>query len=151
MLPEDFRSSWVSDYKNIEADISKMEDFADKVAAEVRHNYGPHAESLYEDMTAEIPSPYAAFAELSEFLVAHNKIEQDTATLVHDYQNATNGFASAADTISQKYRNADAFAAARVSDVNNALQEAYSQQPTTNPAPPAENTVPDVPSTTEVH
>ncbi|PZM92574.1 MAG: hypothetical protein DIU79_11690 [Actinobacteria bacterium] len=158
MLPEDYRSSWLSDYESIEADISKMEDFAAKLTAEVRDNYGPHAESLFEDMTTELPSPHAAFQELTAFLVAHNVIEQDTADVVYYYQGETDAFAIAADEIAQRYKDTDAFSAARVSDVTKAFENVYSPEVSSTTLPtadssssPAERTVPDPTITPEVH
>ncbi|SDY00934.1 hypothetical protein SAMN05444365_101361 [Micromonospora pattaloongensis] len=137
MLPEEDRPpAWLRDYGDIEADITKMEEFAARLDAEVRENYGPHAQSLYEDMQAEIPSPYAAFQELSAFVVTHNSAQSNLSNTVWDYQNATGRFATAATEISERYRGSDAFSAARVRDVESAL------------APSPDGSVPAPPSTT---
>ncbi|MEV1285815.1 hypothetical protein [Micromonospora sp. NPDC049679] len=150
MLPEEDRPpAWLRDYGDIEADISKMEEFAAKLDAEVRNNYGPHAESLYEDMRTEIPRPYAMFEELSSFLTVHNAAERETADFVHFYQNATGGFATAATKVSEQYRQSDAFSAARVRDIEAAFHGTAVAKPNvqgTEPATTTDRTVPDVPT-----
>ena len=54
--------------------------------------------------------------------MAHNVIEQDTADVVYYYQGETDAFAIAADEIAQRYKDTDAFSAARVSDVTKAFE-----------------------------
>lgn len=156
MIPEEDRPpAWLRGYEDIEADISEMEEFAAKLDAEVRTNYGPHAQSLYADMTTQIPTPYAAFQELAAFLVEHNAAEALTARLIYDYESATGGFAIAADRISKQYRESDAFASARVNDVLKAFEGTRAvttgaaipgTDPVTNPATSTDHTVPEVPT-----
>lgn len=122
-LPEeDLPPAWLRDYGAIEADISRMEEFAAKLDAEVRENYAPHLTYVYNDMGVQIPAPYADFTELASFLMTHHAAVTDTTDLVHFYQNATGDFATAATKVSAQYRESDAFAAARVSDVEAAFE-----------------------------
>ena len=134
-LPEeDLPPSWLRDYGDIEADITRMEEFASKLENEVSQNYAPHLSYVYDDMLVELPRPYADFTELAGFLAAHTASAQNTADVVYFYRDATGGFATAAKTVSQQYRSADAFSAARVSDVETALNDTAAAAP---PPPPA--------------
>ena len=154
---EDLPPSWLRDYGEIEADISRMEEFAHKLEAEVRENYAPHLTYVYDDMGVQIPPPYAEFAELASFLRTHHTAAQDTTDMVHFYQNATGGFATAAAKVSERYRDADAFAAARVRDVEAAFdgtstvkpQDPGVTGPTTGPSTTDPTTV-DPTTTTEL-
>lgn len=118
---EDLPPTWLRDYGAVEADISRLEEFAAKLDAEVREHYAPHLTYVYNDMGVQIPPPYAEFAELASFLTTHHMAAQDTTDLVHFYQNATGAFATAAAEVSARYRESDAFAAARVRDVDAAF------------------------------
>ena len=133
MIPEEDRGpAWLRDYGGtIEADIQRMEQFAAQLEAEVLQNYGPHMERLQEDMMAPLPGPPEDFAELYSFMHTHQDAQQNTSDRVWDVGNGTGGLATAAQTVSANYRDADAFSAARVSDVEVALNE------TNAPAAPA--------------
>jgi hypothetical protein len=145
MLPEeDLPPSWLRDYGQIEADVARMEEFAVKLRGEVEGNYAPHLDSVYADMLVELPTPPAQFGELSAFITAHVEISQSTADNTYYYRDATGGFATAAATVSERYRNSDAFSAARVSDVENALNGTAAAAPPAQTAPgdsPASGTV----------
>jgi len=131
-LPEeDLPPAWLRDYRAIEADITKMEEFAAKLDAEVRENYGPHLPYVLDDMQARIPEAAPDFGELAAFLTTHDIAARDTTNLVHFYQNATGGFASAATEVSHKYREVDAFAAASLADVEAALDQTAAAKPQT--------------------
>ncbi|HEY0698611.1 MAG TPA: hypothetical protein VGD43_12475 [Micromonospora sp.] len=131
---EDLPPRWLRDYGAIEADISRMEEFAAKLRAEVTQNYAPHLEYVNEDMTVQLPPVPAGFAELHSFLTAHRETMADTNEVVHHFRDATGGFATAAAEVSANYSNADAFSAARVRDVEQALDKtAAAKPPTTEP------------------
>ena len=130
MIPEEDRpASWLRDYGGIEADIRQMSEFADRLQAEVERNYAPHLPYIADDMTAVVPNPCDAFVELVQFLHAHWETQQATANMVHDLGGATGHLASAAARIASGYQGADAFAAARVADVEAALANPYSTMP----------------------
>ncbi|HEU4422855.1 MAG TPA: hypothetical protein VFR67_10030 [Pilimelia sp.] len=121
-LPEeDLGPAWLRDWAHIEADITAMEDFAAKLRAEVEVNYAPHASKVHEDMMTRLPAPSAGFSELVALLKTHQASQQATSDLVHHYANATGGMAEAASQIGRQYGQADAFSAARVTDVRDAL------------------------------
>ena len=126
---EDLPPSWLRDYGGIEADVTKMEEFAAKLHAEVTQNYAPHLQYVYEDMTAEVPAPYSAFAELVAFLQTHHTSQQATTNLVHFFRDATGGFATAASEVSANYGQADAFVHARVKEVEAALDKTAAARP----------------------
>jgi hypothetical protein len=122
-LPDEDRGPvWLRDWQQIEADIAAMADFARQLRAEVEINYAPHASRVTDELTTPLPCPPAPFTELVELLTVHRAAEQDTANIVYYYTDKTGGLADAAAEISRQYRNTDAFAAARVGDVETALR-----------------------------
>ncbi|MCX4386707.1 hypothetical protein OG777_07160 [Micromonospora peucetia] len=129
MIPEeDLPASWLHGYGGIEADIRQLREFADKLQAEVERNYAPHLSYIAEDMTAPVPNPADAFIELVNFLRAHHETQQAATDMVWGVRDATGHLAVAAGTVATRYTGSDAFASARVIDVERALA---------NPAPAA--------------
>ncbi|MEV4845608.1 hypothetical protein AB0K20_20640 [Micromonospora matsumotoense] len=125
MIPEEGRpASWLGNYGGIEADIRQMREFADQLQAEVERNYTPHLRYIADDMTTAVPNPCDAFIELVHFLQAHWETQQATSDLVHGLAGATGRLATAANRIATDYQGADAFANARVTDVERALHGA---------------------------
>ena len=130
MLPEEGRApSWLRDYATIEADITRMEEFARQLEHEVTANYAPHLAHVYDDILVSLPAPFADFQELVDFLTAHHTTVQNTADVVYFYRDATGGFATAARAVSERYRDVDTFAAARVADVSAALDRTAAASP----------------------
>ena len=129
MIPEEDRGPvWLSDYgytdfSQIEADIQAMETFAAQLAANVKSSYAPHLTGVTDAMMTELPAPPASFAELFTFLSAHNAAQNITQQNVYNYANGTQDFASVAADISKRYRGSDAFAHARVTDVERAFNK----------------------------
>jgi hypothetical protein len=127
MIPEDDRGPmWLRDYdytdfSQIEADIQAMETFALKLAANVSDNYAPHLSTVTTAMSTRLPVPPSEFFELWSFLSTHNEIQNVAHQNVYNYANGTQGFATAAEDISKKYSGTDAFAHAKVRDVDTAL------------------------------
>lgn len=125
MIPEEGRpASWLGNYGGIEADIRQMREFADQLQTEVERNYTPHLRYIADDMTAAVPNPCDAFIELVHFLQAHWETQQATSDLVHGLAGATGRLATAANRIATDYQGTDAFANARVNDVERALHGA---------------------------
>ncbi|MCI4064251.1 hypothetical protein MRQ36_17270 [Micromonospora sp. R77] len=126
MIPEEDRpASWLRDYAGIEADIRRMREFADRLQAEVDRNYAPHLSYIADDMRAPVPNPADAFVELVQFLHAHNETQQATVNMVWDVGRATGFLAGAAGKIASSHEHTDAFASARVADVESALAQAH--------------------------
>ncbi|SBT51854.1 hypothetical protein [Micromonospora auratinigra] len=122
MIPEENQpAGWLHGYGGIEADIQRMREFADRLHEEVARNYAPHLSYIADDMKAAVPRPADAFVELVQFLQAHHETQQATAEVVWGMVPATGHLAEAAGHIAAKYRHTDAFAAARVADVESAL------------------------------
>lgn len=137
---DDSGPAWLGGYAQIEADITRMEEFAAKLRAEVVDNYGPHLTHVTDDMAVELPEPPESFDELTGFLQTHRTSQLNTSDLVYFYQEATWGLATAAAEVSEMYGAADAFAAAKASDVESALDRtAAAAPPPAGPptAPPA--------------
>lgn len=118
---EDLGPGWLRDYQSIEADVSQMEEFAAKLAAEVQHNYATHLPYVSESMTTPLPRVSGNFPELLDFMLTHRRAQDTTQTNVYNFRDGTGSFATAAQKISDNYRGSDAFAQARVSDVDRAL------------------------------
>jgi hypothetical protein len=129
MIPEEDRGpAWLRDYGytdfgQIEADIQAMESFAAKLSANVTDSYAPHLTGVTDAMMTELPSPPAEFVELYTFLFAHNEAQNITQQNVYNYANGTQDFATVATDISKKYRGSDAFANAKLSDVDKAFNQ----------------------------
>ncbi len=129
MIPEEDRGpAWLRDYgyadfSQIEADIQAMEQFAAKLSENVKGSYAPHLASVTDAMSTRLPNPPGEFVELASFLVAHSEAQDVTHQNVYNYANGTQGLATAAAEVSKKYSGADAFAHAKVSDVNQALEK----------------------------
>ena len=127
MIPEEDRGpAWLRDYgytdfSQIEVDIQAMEKFAVQLAASVHDNYAPHLSTVTTAMSTRIPEPPIDFVELWSFLFTHNEIQNVSHQNVYNFANGTQGFATAAEDISKKYSGSDAFAHAKVRDVDTAL------------------------------
>jgi hypothetical protein len=122
--PAWLRDYGFTDFGNIEADIAAMEQFATRLAADVQHNYVPHLAGVTDAMLTPLPPAATTFAELVDFLTTHQQAQDVTQQNVFNFANGTNHFAAAARSISQQYRGSDAFAHARVSDVDTAFDRA---------------------------
>ncbi|GAB3969364.1 hypothetical protein V1634_20960 [Plantactinospora veratri] len=131
MIPEEDRGpAWLRDYGgSIEADIQRMEEFAQQLLAEVQKNYVPHMEEVQSDMLPEPPRPSADFPELVSFFDRHRNVQQDTSNRIWDVGDGTGGLATAAETVSKNYVNSDAFSHARVREVENALDQTGAAAP----------------------
>lgn len=149
MIPEEDRGpAWLRDYDyadfgGIEADIQAMKEFAAKLTANIQGSYAPHAQTVSETMMNPLPEA-PNFYELHLFLYAHDQVQLATQQNVYGYIDNTYQFASAANQISDKYSGSDAFARAKVTDVQQYLGEpaaAGTQPPLPLPldgsAPPA--------------
>ena len=125
-MPEDREPAWLQDYEytnfgDIAVDITAMEEFAKKLEAEVQDNYASHLPSVVDGMLTQLPAPSTTFPELCTFMQTHRAAQEVTQANVFQFANGTNRFAAAALTLSAEYRGSDAFAEARVDDVNRAL------------------------------
>ncbi|MFC7548257.1 hypothetical protein [Plantactinospora sp. GCM10030261] len=118
---EDRPPAWLRDLTGIEADIREMTQLAAALDNEVRQNYQPHLAVIDDDVAVDIPAPSADFPELCAFLDEHRVAQVNTTNNAYAFRDATGGFALAASEISQRYAGTDAFAAARVRDVESAL------------------------------
>lgn len=124
-LPEEDRGpAWLGDYGDIEADFTRMAEFAARLRAEVIDNYLPHLALVYDDMTVALPEVHQSFPELLTFLTTHQASQEVTRDNIHYIPNVADGFAAAAEEISSRYRDSDAFSSTRVAMVEQALNNA---------------------------
>jgi hypothetical protein len=134
MIPEEDRGpAWLrdttyTDFGDIAADITAMEEFAKKLAAEVQNNYVPHLTGVSDAMLTQLPPPAATFPELVDFMTAHNAAQDANQVNIYNFANGTNRFAVAAENISVEYRGTDAFSQARVNDVDKAFNKALASE-----------------------
>ena len=131
-MPEDREPAWLQDYEytnfgDIAVDITAMEEFAKKLEAEVQNNYASHLPSVVDGMLTQLPAPSTTFPELCTFMQTHQAAQDATQSNVFQFANGTNSFALAAQAISAEYRGSDAFANARLADIDRVFRE---------PAPP---------------
>ncbi|MFI1991192.1 hypothetical protein [Actinoplanes sp. NPDC020271] len=106
---------------HISADITAMEDFARKLLADVDDQYAPFADTLANRMLAGLPAADHQFGELHAFTTVLASAQDTCQQNIYNFANGTHGFAKAAEQVSGLYRGADAFARARLSDVESAL------------------------------
>jgi len=126
---EDSGPAWLAGLAQIEADITRMEEFAARLRAEVVDNYAPLLTHVTDEMAIDLPEPPESFDELTTFLQTHRTSQLNTSDLVYFYQEATWGLATAAAEVSQLYEAADAFAAAKTADVEAALNKTAAAAP----------------------
>jgi hypothetical protein len=139
---------------HISADITAMEDFAQKLLADVDNHYAPHADDLANQMLARLPAADAQFNELSAFVSVLEFAQDSCQQNIYNFSNGTHGFAKAAEQVSGLYRGSDAFARARLTDVESALVTAGllppaptgANSPADLPSPAGESSVPFDPS-----
>jgi hypothetical protein len=128
MLSEEDRGpAWMRDYgytdfSQIEADVTAMEQFATQLQGDVTKNYNTHVPVVQQLMLTELPSPPAEFQELSSFLVVHNDAQNISQKNVYHYSEGTTQFAKVAKDVSADYRGSDAFSHAKVADVDSAFK-----------------------------
>jgi hypothetical protein len=127
MIPEEESGpAWLRDYGftdfgDIAADINAMEEYATKLAADVQDNYGPHLTGVSEAMLTRLPVPNPNFYELGSFITSHTAAQVVMQNNVYAFGNGTYVLASAAQKISKEYRGTDAFAHAKVADVQGTI------------------------------
>ncbi|GIJ25954.1 hypothetical protein Vqi01_11160 [Micromonospora qiuiae] len=136
MIPEEDRpASWLRGSGGIDADIRQLREFADRLHAEVEKNYATHLPYIANDMLAKVPDPADAFIELVHFMRAHWETQQAAANAVWGLGHTTGHLAAAAGQVAERYGTADAFSAARVTDVEQALNRAGAASMRPGPSP----------------
>lgn len=109
---------------SIEADIRAMEEFAATLANEVQTGYDPHLQQVIPAMLTQLPEGSGDFPELRSFLELHHEVQQQTFSNTFNFRDGTNHFAVVAQSISEEYASSDAFARAKVRDVNEGFDAA---------------------------
>jgi hypothetical protein len=109
---------------HISADITAMEDFAKKLLADVDDHYAPFADTLANRMLSGLPPADSQFGELSAFVTVLASAQDTCQQNIYNFANGTHGFAKAAEQVSSQYQGSDAFARARLLDVEKALVKA---------------------------
>ena len=120
--PAWLQNSGFTDFSQIEADVTAMEQFATQLRGDVTKNYETHVPVVQQLMLTRLPQPPTEFAELSSFLVVHNSAQNVSQQNVFLFADGTLQAADAAKKVSTDYRGSDAFSHARVSDVDRAFQ-----------------------------
>jgi hypothetical protein len=146
MIPEeDLGPTWLRDYESlynigdtsgaggdggsgVKVDMPAMKDFAAALDKNVEADYKPHANKVFDDMATPAEAQLD-FLELWWALEQHDQVKIAATDNVANHGNSAKIFASAADEISKRYQQADAYSAARLADVHQYL--GTSTQPTT--------------------
>jgi hypothetical protein len=123
-----------------------MKDFAGALRTNVDVDYVPHAKKVFDDMTVPIGHIDARFWELYSALNLHQEVAQSTTDNLANQGNGASVFAEAAKKISDEYRKADAFSAARVQDVHKNLGTTPPESATPNPGANPVTTDPATPA-----
>jgi hypothetical protein len=109
---------------SIETDIKAMEEFAATLANEVQTGYDPHLQQVIPAMMTELPAVNSDFPELHSFMQLHHEVQQQTFSNTFNFRDGTHHFAVVAKSISDEYASSDAFARAKVRDVNDGFDAA---------------------------
>lgn len=109
----------------IHVDISGLDRFAETVEAEASANFRPQATNLMK--VYEVGSHFGLGHSSADVIAARHKHTQcleAAATQLADYANATKILVDAARAVAARYRASDAFTAANLAEVNEALEAA---------------------------
>jgi hypothetical protein len=109
---------------SIETDIQAMEEFAATLANEVQNGYDPPLQQVIPAMMTELPAVNSDFPELHSFMQLHHEVQQQTFSNTFNFRDGTHHFAVVAKSISEEYASSDAFARAKVRDVNDGFDAA---------------------------
>lgn len=110
-------SQFTAGFTSIETDIQAMEEFAAALANEVQTSYEPCLQQVITAMLTELPGGSANFPELQSFMKRHYEAQLQTFSNTFNFRDGTHQFAVAAKSISDEYSNSDAYAQAKVTDV----------------------------------
>jgi hypothetical protein len=127
MIPEEDRGpAWLRDYGftdfgDIAADINAMQEYAQKLAADLSDNYAPHLNGMSTAMSTPLPEPDSRFYELGSFIESHRSVHDLTEQNVYAFGQGTHALATAAQKVSSDYQGSDAFSHATVSDIHRTL------------------------------
>jgi multidrug efflux pump subunit AcrA (membrane-fusion protein) len=118
--------TWLNDYHPIDVDVSTLERFAKALQDEVDLNLTPHIGRIF----GGLDPAHSPFIREPDFLELHNAWytygtrKAETLRIVQGFADATAQLAEAARLLAANYRNSDQLAAARLSDVQQALSQA---------------------------
>jgi hypothetical protein len=149
---EDLPPAWIRDYDTlydiggnssaggdggtgVKVDMPAMKDFAAALQKNVDVDYTPHAHKVFNDM-GEPPKTGLDFLELWYALELHGDVQYAATDNVANQGNGAWRFAQAAEAISKRYQDSDAYAAARMDDVRTYLGTTpppTTSDPTTSP------------------
>jgi hypothetical protein len=118
---DDGPPSWIDNFESIETDIQAMEEFAATLANEVQTGYEPHLQQVVTAMLTELPGGNPNFPELQSFLLLHHEVQQQTFSNTFNFRDGTHQFAVVAKSISEEYGSSDAYAKAKVQDIDDAF------------------------------
>ena len=121
-------TSSITSFASIDTDIEAMEEFARTLANEVQAGYEPNLQRVTATMMTVLPKANGLFPELQGFLKVHHEVQNQTFANTFNFRDGTHVFAAAAQSISEEYRNSDAYAHAQVKDVEKAFTEAAPAQ-----------------------
>ncbi len=139
---EDKGPRWLQDYKSLDVDgktsaggngsagdaggtgvranLPAMRDFGSALEQNLREDYAPHANKVFDEMA--VPAEATAnFAELQSVLSRHAELKALATDNIANHGNGALVFAKAIEDISKRYQQADAFASARIADIQKYL------------------------------
>jgi hypothetical protein len=122
--PEDRPSQFISDYKDIQINVSDLDSFAKSLQAELEQNYLPHRDKVAEELAVGDVYTNQSFTEFIQALQRHAEIRQVTLNRLFDHGTGTGTLSEAATIISKNYGEADAYSAATATSVNKVMTEA---------------------------
>lgn len=118
---------------DVMVNMPAMIEFASALQRNVDDDYVPAAQYVFNNMSVQ-PEGQPSFVEIWSALEQHDQVKMTATDNVANFANGAKVFANAAQEISRRYRETDAFAAARLTDVQQHLG--------TTPEPPPAGTTP---------
>jgi hypothetical protein len=127
----DATPAWLADCRPIEVDAATLAQFAKALQDELDLNFVPHTAKIFDGLDPGT-APFHhkdGFLELQAAWVTYVDTKARTLNLVQAYANATAELAEAGRILARNYRDSDQLAAARLSDVEQALTQARQARP----------------------
>ena len=116
----------------VKVDMPALKDFAAALRKNLQDDYRPHAHKVFDELAVPAEGQLS-FLELWQALEQHDQVKTAATDNVANQGNGAMIFASAAGKISEDYSDSDAYAAAKLNDVEKYLGTTPDQPAATNP------------------
>jgi hypothetical protein len=128
---EDLGPRWLRDEVSINVRVDGLRNFAKALLEDLEKNFGTHVPQVYDAMSAHAcVGDGLFFAEMNQVRTKHYKCLDATVNLLQAYARGTYALGSGADTVADKYDDADELAKAKAQDVERIMNPPTTGQTT---------------------